>query len=84
MRTYTNNAHLQHHDHHLLSKLHECNRATIGREGGRGWHMDTRSHTQTKTNKDKHRHIRVLANQDEGRWLGVGYHVSQHLHNVAM
>jgi hypothetical protein len=56
MRTYTNNAHLQHLDHHLLSKLHVCNRATIGREGGReggrGWHMDTRSNTQTTTNTD--------------------------------
>jgi hypothetical protein len=96
MRTYTNNAHIQHLDHHLLNKLHVCNPATIGgregatrgreggsyerqggrelreggregatrgreggsyereggREGGRGWHMDTRSNTQTTTNTD--------------------------------
>ena len=82
MRTYTNNAHIQHLDHHLLNKLHVCNRATIGREGEahghKESHMVTRSHTQTKTNKDKHRHIRVLANQDEGlgfRVLVLGFRV---------
>jgi len=67
MRTYTNNAHIQHLDHHLLNKLHVCNPATIGgregatrgREGGREGEVGTWTQGVTHKQRQTQTHSRT-------------------------